>query len=184
MVLIAILALFCASLFASGCLLLAAFIGSLLYMVVLHHRLKRRGLAHEQELLATPLPADPELPHVVVQIPSFNEGPVLRRGVEAAAGFDWPRDKLHIQILDDSTDETAELARTVVAELRARGLDVVALQRTDRSGYKGGALHEAMQKTPYDYFAIFDADYVPPADFLRTCIPPLFAKLRGTGPRW
>jgi cellulose synthase/poly-beta-1,6-N-acetylglucosamine synthase-like glycosyltransferase len=72
----------------------------------------------------------------------------------------------------------------VVAELRARGLDVVALQRTDRSGYKGGALHEAMQKTPYDYFAIFDVDYVPPADFLRTCMRPFFAKLHGTGPNW
>src|SRR5436853_819175 len=136
MVVIAILAVFCVSLFAACCLLLAAFIGSLLYMVVLHHRLKLRGLQREQELLATPLPADSELPHVVVQIPSFNEGSVLRRGVEAAARLDWPREKLHIQILDDSTDSTAELARTVAAELRGQGLDVVALQRTDRSGYK------------------------------------------------
>src|SRR5260370_18886753 len=166
----ATLALLCAALFAACCLLLAAFIGSLLYMVVLHHRLKRRGLAHERELLATPLPADSELPHVVVQIPSFNEGPVLRRGVEAAAALDWPRDKLHIQILDDSTDETANLARAVAAELKAKGIDVDALQRTDRSGFKGGALHEAMQQTPHSYFAVFDADYVPPADFLRRCM--------------
>jgi cellulose synthase/poly-beta-1,6-N-acetylglucosamine synthase-like glycosyltransferase len=150
--------------------LLAAFIGSLLYMVVLHHRLRPRGLAHEQELLQTPLPSDSELPHVVVQIPSFNEGPVLRRGVEAAAGLDWPRDKLHIQIIDDSTDQTAELARTVAAELSGQGFDVVALQRTDRSGFKGGALHEAMQQTPHSYFAVFDVDYVPPTDFLRRCM--------------
>src|SRR6185312_10889965 len=139
------------------CLLLAAFIGSLLYMVVLHHRLKREGLEHEEGLLMTPLPPDSELPHVVVQIPSFNEGPVLRRGIEAAAQLDWPRDKLHVQILDDSTDETAELARTVAAELQGKGFDVVAL-------------HEAMQQTPYDYFAIFDVDYTPPADFLRRCM--------------
>src|SRR6516164_2467708 len=170
MVVTAILALFLASLFAACCLLLAAFIGSLLYMVVLHHRLKPRGLEHEHELLLTPLPPDPELPHVVVQIPSFNEGPVLRRGVEAAARLDWPREKLHIQILDDSTDQTAELARTVAAELRGQGIDVVCLQRSDRSGYKGGALHEAMQQTPHSYFAIFDVDYVPPADFLRRCM--------------
>src|SRR6266566_3127843 len=111
------LALVSASVFALCCLLLAAFIGSLLYMVVLHHRLKAAGLAHEEALLQTPLSPDGDLPHVVVQIPSFNEGPVLRRGVEAAARLDWPRDKLHIQLLDDSTDETAELARTVVAEL-------------------------------------------------------------------
>ena len=179
MVLLANLALLFAAIFAVCCLLLAAFVGSLLYMVVLHHRLKKKGLRREQTLLATPLPPDSQLPHVVVQIPSFNEGPVLRRGVEAAARLDWPRDKLHIQVLDDSTDETAELARTVVAELQAQGLDVVALQRTDRSGFKGGALHEAMQKTPYDYFAIFDVDYVPPTDFLRTCMRPFFAN-----PNW
>ena len=179
MVVLANLALLFAAIFAVCCLLLAAFVGSLLYMVVLHHRLKKKGLRREQTLLATPLPPDSQLPHVVVQIPSFNEGPVLRRGVEAAARLDWPRDKLHIQVLDDSTDETAELARTVVAELRAQGLDVVALQRADRSGYKGGALHEAMQKTPYDYFAIFDVDYVPPTDFLRTCMRPFFAN-----PNW
>ena len=179
MVLLANLALLFAAIFAVCCLLLAAFVGSLLYMVVLHHRLKKKGLSREQTLLATPLPPDSQLPHVVVQIPSFNEGPVLRRGVEAAARLDWPRDKLHIQVLDDSTDETAELARTVVAELQAQGLDVVALQRTDRSGFKGGALHEAMQKTPYDYFAIFDVDYVPPTDFLRVCMRPFFAN-----PNW
>ena len=167
---IAFLALFLAAVFGVCCLLLAAFIGSLLYMVVLHHRLKREGLEHEEGLLMTPLPPDSELPHVVVQIPSFNEGPVLRRGVEAAAQLDWPRDKLHIQILDDSTDETAELARTVATELQGKGIDVVAVQRTDRSGFKGGALHEAMQQTPYDYFAIFDVDYTPPADFLRRCM--------------
>jgi len=179
MAVLANLALLFATIFVVCCGLLAAFVGSLLYMVMLHHRLKKSGLGREQRLLATPLPPDAELPHVVVQIPSFNEGPVLRRGVEAAARLDWPRDKLHIQVLDDSTDETAELARTVVAELRARGVDVVALQRTDRSGFKGGALHEAMQKTPYDYFAIFDVDYVPPTDFLRTCMRPFFAN-----PNW
>jgi cellulose synthase/poly-beta-1,6-N-acetylglucosamine synthase-like glycosyltransferase len=170
MVLTATLALICAALFAACCLLLAAFIGSLLYMVVLHHRLKLRGLDHERALLLTPLPPDAELPHVVVQIPSFNEGPVLRRGVEAAARLDWPRDRLHIQILDDSTDQTAELARAVAAELRAQGVDVVALQRSERGGFKGGALHEAMQQTPHSYFAIFDVDYVPPTDFLRRCM--------------
>jgi cellulose synthase/poly-beta-1,6-N-acetylglucosamine synthase-like glycosyltransferase len=170
MAVIATLALILAAVFVVCCGLLAAFIGSLLYMVVLNHRLRAKGLEREEELLATPLPPDAELPHVVVQIPSFNEGPVLRRGVEAAAKLDWPRDKLHIQLLDDSTDETAELARTVAAELHAKGFDVVALQRTDRSGFKGGALHEAMQQTPHNYFAVFDVDYVPPVDFLRNCM--------------
>ena len=171
MTVLATLALLLAVVFGACCVLLAAFIGSLLYMVLLHHRLKPAGpRAASSALLATPLPPDAELPHVVVQIPSFNEGPVVRRGVEAAARLDWPRDKLHIQILDDSTDATAEIARAVAAELRGKGFDVVALQRTDRSGYKGGALHEAMQQTPHDYFAIFDVDYVPPTDFLRRCM--------------
>jgi cellulose synthase/poly-beta-1,6-N-acetylglucosamine synthase-like glycosyltransferase len=167
---VTVLASIFAVVFGACCVLLAAFIGSLLYMVLLHRRLKPAGLARERALLATPLPPDDQLPHVVVQIPSFNEGPVVRRGVEAAARLDWPRDKLHIQILDDSTDETAEITRAVAAELRAKGFDVVALQRTDRSGYKGGALHEAMQQTPHDYFAIFDVDYVPPRNFLRRCM--------------
>ena len=170
------IALILAAVFGVGCLLMACFIGSLLYMVVLNHRLRPAGLAREKALLATPLPPDSELPHVVVQIPSFIEGSVVRRGAEAAAALDWPRDKLHLQMLDDSTDETAELARTVAAELRAKGFDVVALQRTDRSGYKGGALHEAMHRTPHDYFAIFDVDYIPPVDFLRRCMRPFFAE--------
>jgi len=170
MAIIATLALLSAAVFAMCCVLLSAFIGSLLYMVVLNHRLRPAGLDREETLLATPLPADAELPHVVVQIPSFNEGAVVRRGVEAAARLDWPRNKLHIQILDDSTDETAEMARTVASEVRAKGVDVVALQRIDRSGFKGGALHEAMQQTPHNYFAIFDVDYVPPPDFLRRCM--------------
>jgi cellulose synthase/poly-beta-1,6-N-acetylglucosamine synthase-like glycosyltransferase len=176
MVIVNTLALLLGAVFLGCCILLAAFIGSLLYMVALNHRLRPKALEREEDLLSTPLPPDAELPHVVVQIPSFNEGPVLRRGVEAAAALDWPRDKLHIQILDDSTDETAALARTVAAELRAKGFDVVALQRTDRSGFKGGALHEAMQQTPHDYFAIFDVDYVPRADFLRTCMRVFVAK--------
>src|SRR5258708_14583186 len=85
MAVVATLALLFAATFAVCCLLLAAFVGSLLYMVVLHHRLKRKGLRREETLLATPLPPDSELPHVVVQIPSFNEGAVLRPAAEPAA---------------------------------------------------------------------------------------------------
>ena len=184
MAVLATLAMLLFVVFAACCGLLAAFIGSLLYMVVLHHRLKEQGLRREEVLLATPLPPDAELPHVVVQVPSFNEGGVLRRGIEAAANLDWPKDKLHIQVLDDSTDETAVLARTVVAELRAKGFDIVALQRTDRSGFKGGALHEAMQQTPHDFFAIFDVDYMPAPDFLRTCMRPFFAQVGGRRANW
>ena len=88
MVIVNTLALLFGAIFLGCCMLLAAFIGSLLYMVVLNHRLRARALEREEELLSTPLPPDTELPHVVVQIPSFNEGPVLRRGVEAAAALE------------------------------------------------------------------------------------------------
>jgi cellulose synthase/poly-beta-1,6-N-acetylglucosamine synthase-like glycosyltransferase len=159
-----------ATIFVVCAALICLFVSSLLFLVWLHARLKPAGLARERELLERPLPADAELPHVVVQIPSFNEGAVLRRGAEAAAALDWPRDKLHIQLLDDSTDDTAELARTVAREISARGIDIVAIQRTDRSGFKGGALAEGMQKTPHKYFAVFDVDYVPEPDFLRRCM--------------
>ena len=166
--------------FGACCLLLAAFIGSLLYMVLLHHRLKPAGLARERALLATPLPPDAELPHVVVQIPSFNEGPVVRRGVEAAARLDWPRDKLHIQILDDSTDATAGDRRgRWRTSCGPRASTSWRCSAPTARGYKGGALHEAMQQTPHDYFAIFDVDYVPPPDFLRRCM----ARVRWPSPR-
>ncbi len=123
-----------AALFAVCCVLLASFIGSLLYMVVLHHRLKERGLRREEMLLATPLPrgcrpAACRGADSVVQ----RRRPSLRRGIEAAAELDWPRDKLHIQVLDDSTDETAEMvAHRGGRAASAKGFDVVALQRTDR----------------------------------------------------
>jgi len=94
MAVVATLALLLAAVFAVCCVLLAAFVGSLLYMVILHHRLKEGGLRRERALLATPLPPDGELPHVVVQIPSFNEGGVLRRGIEAASMGGQARQRL------------------------------------------------------------------------------------------
>ena len=180
MAVLATLALLFAASSRVCCVLLAAFIGSLLYMVVLHHRLKEPGLApRARRCWRRRCRPTPSCRTSWSRSRPSTRARVLRRGVEAAARLDWPRDKLHIQVLDDSTDETAELARTVAAELQAKGFDVVALQRTDRSGYKGGALHEAMQKTPHDYFAIFDVDYVPPPDFLRRCMRPFFAEPQG-----
>jgi len=167
-----------AAIFALAALGISAFVGSLLYMVLLNRSLRATGLAREARLLALPLPADGELPHVVVQIPSFNEGAILRRGVAAAASLDWPADRLHIQLLDDSTDATAEIARDAGAEWRARGIDVDVVQRTERTGFKGGALQEGLERVPHRYFAIFDVDYTPAPDFLRRCMPALLAEPR------
>jgi len=138
-----------------------------------HRALLPGGSAAEQRLLAAPLSTPEELPHVVVQIVSFNEGHLVRRAVQAAALLDWPRDRLHIQLLDDSTDDTLALARAAVAELQADGLDIVLLHRARRDGFKAGALAGGMAASPHEYFAIFDTDYVPRPDFLRRCMTAL-----------
>jgi cellulose synthase/poly-beta-1,6-N-acetylglucosamine synthase-like glycosyltransferase len=139
-------------------------------MILLHLALRRRGLADEARRLASPLPCDPDLPHVVIQIPVYNEGALVERAIASAVQLDWPRDKLHIQVCDDSTDGSVELARAAARRFAERGTDVVVLHRDDRSEFKAGALRAAMGQTRHDYFAIFDADFVPPPEFLRRCM--------------
>ncbi|GLS23015.1 glucosyltransferase [Labrys miyagiensis] len=143
------------------------------YLVIKHWRLREKGLAAEQKALAQPLPPEEDLPHVVVQIPTYNEGAMVARALDAACALDWPREKLHIQILDDSTDGSTLFARQEVGVRQARGCNVELIHRTDRSDYKAGALANAMTMTPHGYFAILDVDYVPERDFLlktMTCL--------------
>ena len=151
------------------------FMAMYLVFLRLHVRLRQPGRAEEQRLLSLPPPAEADLPHVVVQIASYNEGDLVRRVAEAAASLDWPIDRLHIQLCDDSTDDTLDLAHDVAKSLRARGFDVAVLHRTVREGFKAGSLMMGVNTTPHDYFAIFDADYVPKPDFLRRCMPVLLA---------
>jgi cellulose synthase/poly-beta-1,6-N-acetylglucosamine synthase-like glycosyltransferase len=117
---------------------------------------------------AAPLP--PELPAVTVQLPIYNEATVAERLLEAVAGIRWPRDRLEIQVLDDSTDETAELVAAKVAELRARGLDAVHLRRGARTGFKAGALRHGLERARGELCAVFDADFVPPPDILERTV--------------
>jgi cellulose synthase/poly-beta-1,6-N-acetylglucosamine synthase-like glycosyltransferase len=159
-----------------SCLILALRILGMIYLLWLHLILRREGIAAEALLLAHPLPRDDELPHVVVQIPVFNEGAIVERGIASAARLDWPKDRLHIQICDDSTDGTTELARAAARQAAETGVDIVVLHRDDRSDFKAGALRAAMAATPYDYFAILDVDYIPTADFLRRCMAALTSK--------
>ncbi len=107
------------------------------------------------------------LPRVTVQLPLFNEATVVERLLDSVAQLDWPADRLEIQVLDDSTDETQELARRKVDELRARGLDIHYLHRIDRTGFKAGALAAGMKKAKGEYIAIFDADFLPQRNTLR-----------------
>ncbi len=102
-----------------------------------------------------------DVPRVTIQLPLFNESTVAARLIEACARIDYPADKLEIQVLDDSTDETQGLARAHVERLRARGIDAVYLHRVDRTGYKAGALAHGLTTAKGELVAIFDADFMP-----------------------
>ncbi len=114
--------------------------------------------------------SDEELPLVTIQLPMFNEMYVAERLLDGVAKIDYPIEKLQLQILDDSTDETQQIARAKVDELCERGFDAVYLHRTDRTGYKAGALEEGLKTAKGEFVAVFDADFVPEADILRKLI--------------
>jgi cellulose synthase/poly-beta-1,6-N-acetylglucosamine synthase-like glycosyltransferase len=107
-----------------------------------------------------------DLPRITVQLPIFNEQYVVDRLLQAACRLNYPREKLDIQLLDDSTDETVEVARGLVEHYAAQGFPITYIHRTNRSGFKAGALHEGLQVAKGEFVAIFDADFVPPPDFL------------------
>jgi len=161
--------------FTVACGMQCVLAGCFFYLLRLYGRLRSVGLAQEARLLALPIPPDRVLPHVVVQIPTFNEGEIVRRIAEAVAALDWPRACLHVQFLDDSTDGSERIVAETVASLRARGIDAELLRRADRRGFKAGALQAGLLASRHAYFAIFDVDYVPPPDFLRRCMPVLLA---------
>lgn len=110
-------------------------------------------------------------PIVTVQVPLYNERFVAERAIAAAAALRWPQDRLEIQILDDSTDETVEIVGRCVIDLRAQGLDIHHVRRVDRRGFKAGALADAMKAARGDFIAIFDADFTPHPDFLEKVMP-------------
>ena len=112
-----------------------------------------------------------DYPRVTVQLPIFNELYVVERLLEAACQIDWPRDRLEIQLLDDSTDETQFLAARLVKKYANDGINVAHIQRADRVGFKAGALREGLVRSTGQYIAIFDADFVPPRNFLQQTIP-------------
>jgi cellulose synthase/poly-beta-1,6-N-acetylglucosamine synthase-like glycosyltransferase len=111
-------------------------------------------------------------PTVCVQLPMFNEHAVARRVIEAASAMTWPVDRLSVQVLDDSTDyDTRALVDRACADVRAStGVDCHVLRRADRQGYKAGALEAGRRETDAEFVVIFDADFVPPADYLQRAI--------------
>jgi cellulose synthase/poly-beta-1,6-N-acetylglucosamine synthase-like glycosyltransferase len=130
----------------------------------------RTYLKHRRRLPKEPPARFPELPRVTIQLPLYNERFVVERLLEAVSRIEYPREKLQIQVLDDSTDETHPFTERLVARYRAEGLPIEYRHRSHRRGYKAGALQEGMETATGEFFAIFDADFVPPPDFLQRTI--------------
>lgn len=145
--------------------LLGVFAFAQVHLALLRRRVRRCAAS-------PPAPLDPEaLPLVTVQLPIYNEMHVVTRLLERVAELDYPYDRLEIHVLDDSTDATRELVDDVVARLRARGVPITAIRRARRQGFKAGALRDGLAQARGEHIAIFDADFLPAPDFLRTLLP-------------
>src|SRR3954468_14222973 len=117
-----------------------------------------------------PLSRFEQLPKVTMQLPIFNEVYVVERLLKSVSEIDYPKDKLQIQVLDDSTDDTRQLTATCVAELQSRGFNVELIQRTDRTGFKAGALETGLASAEGEFVCILDADFVPGPDLLKRTV--------------
>ena len=126
----------------------------------------RRYLKHRQDLPSQPPLKLATLPRVTIQLPIYNERYVVERLLEEVVQMDYPAHLLQIQVLDDSTDDTHPFTEALVRDYQAAGVPIQYLHRTNRSGYKAGALQEGMRTATGEFIAIFDADFVPPRDFL------------------
>jgi cellulose synthase/poly-beta-1,6-N-acetylglucosamine synthase-like glycosyltransferase len=149
------------------------------YFIVLFvlalYGLHRYWLVYDYYKYAKNIPGPPpevkSWPRVTIQLPIFNERYVIERLVEAVSRFDYPRELLDVQVLDDSTDETQQVASDVVDRFAAQGLPITYIHRANRSGYKAGALENGLKTSRGEFVAIFDADFIPETDFLRRLIP-------------
>jgi cellulose synthase/poly-beta-1,6-N-acetylglucosamine synthase-like glycosyltransferase len=137
-----------------------------LWMLYHWHKLRLQQKSNDHPGGPTDLQAT-----VTLQLPMYNEQFVAKRIIDAAARINWPAEHLQIQVLDDSTDETRDIVDSVSAYWRSCGVDIEVIRRTQRTGYKAGALAEGLLSARGDFIAIFDADFVPKEDFLRRMLP-------------
>ncbi|HNP18121.1 MAG TPA: glycosyltransferase family 2 protein [Fulvivirga sp.] len=158
--------------------LLLIFIFSLGQLHLTWHYLKGKK---ELQTVVKPLT---DYPLVTVQLPVFNEKYVVERLIDAVCQFDYPKDKLEIQVLDDSTDETIEIIKKKVEEWSAYGIDIKQVRRPDRKGFKAGALQYGMDICKGEFIAIFDADFLPQADFLKNTLSSFTEETGVVQTRW
>jgi cellulose synthase/poly-beta-1,6-N-acetylglucosamine synthase-like glycosyltransferase len=136
------------------------------------HRYRMAFLYYRHKFkLPTPKGTLKQLPRITIQLPIFNEMYVVERLVESVCRIDYPRDLLEVQVLDDSTDETCGIARACVERMRQKGHDIVYIHRTNRQGFKAGALENGLKTAKGEFVAVFDADFVPSPDFLLRTVP-------------
>ena len=138
-------------------------------LVLLYRKARKERSANAES--APTLPSQDKLPVVTIQLPLFNEMYVAERLIDAVAAFTYPKDKLEIQVLDDSTDETVQIVANKVAQWQAEGVDIKHVRRDNRKGYKAGALQYGMEIARGEFLAIFDADFLPIPDFLEKTLP-------------
>lgn len=152
-----------------GCCLVLIFFYSVLQLSLAINYKRSKA---QQEKQSTPDFSSDSTPHVTVQLPIFNEFYIAERIIEKVSLLDYPIEKLEIQVLDDSTDETKNVIDRKVKEMRCKyGVDIHHIHRTNRKGYKAGALDDALPDAKGEFIAIFDADFLPEPDFLRKTIP-------------
>ena len=125
---------------------------------------------HRKKFTEVPPQRYEQLPRVTIQLPIYNEQYVVERLIEATSKMEYPRDLLEIQILDDSTDETHPFTAQLVENYKATGLPIEYIHRTNRHGYKAGALQNGLKTATGEIVVIFDADFIPPVDFLERVI--------------
>jgi len=160
-------------LYAVAIVVLTAYGGNLLWLALFHatHERLRPGSVPDPAALPEP---DESWPVVTIQLPLYNEAEVAQRLIDACVALDYPRERLEIQVLDDSTDATTQRVASRVDHWQDRGVDIVHVHRDDRTGYKAGALANGLRLARGEFIAVFDADFVPDADFLRRMMPSFF----------
>lgn len=158
-------------------LLFVVFLYSIAQLNLLFNYLKKRRLIDASEIFD--FSNSTEIPFVTIQLPVYNEKNVIERLLKNIAEIDYPQNKLEIQVLDDSTDDSVELTANLISEIKKTGRDIKHIRRTNRKGFKAGALKEGLKSAKGEFIAIFDSDFLPKEDWLKKTV--IYFKDEGIG---